>query len=114
MEADASGPLEKPRPAKHRSWEDYLLPAIALALILAGAGRFLWTWKFSPRDTIWILVDIPIAAASLALCDFLRFQTRLPLWLFAILLLAAAIVSAHFSIGLGIILAGLWIFNTMH
>ncbi len=90
---------------------DYLLPGIALVLFLVGAGRFFWTWKFAAKDIIWTLINLPVAAVSLALSDFLHFKTRLPLWLFGILLLAAAILSPHFSVALGVVIVLLWIYT---
>ncbi|HEV3039836.1 MAG TPA: hypothetical protein VHA33_18865 [Candidatus Angelobacter sp.] len=91
--------------------DKYLLPIIAATLILAGALRLALMPAFRFSNAVWALLCIPIAAVALLVCDFVRYRTRASLWIFAVVLLAAAILSKHFCIALGVVLLGIWIYN---
>src|SRR5262249_45763820 len=93
--------------------DKYLLPIMAAALILTGAFRFALLPAFHFSDAGWALLCIPIAAVALLVCDFVRYRTHVSLWLFVVPLLAAAVLSKHFCIALGVVLLGIWIYNVV-
>src|SRR5579872_5371904 len=92
--------------------DKYILPIAATTLIVVAAFRFARMPVFATRDALWTVASIPLAAVALGVCDFLRYRTRASLWIFTIALLAIAIVSKPFSMGLGVVLRGIWIFTT--
>src|SRR5437588_6428522 len=97
-----------------RSIGDYALPFAAVVLVVAGAVRFLLARKFGLSDAVWILVDVPLAALLLLVADYVHFHTRINMLVLLMVFLLLAISSSAFSIGLGIVLMGVWIFNSTH
>ena len=83
-------------------------------LVVAGLVRFLLARRFGLSDAVWILVDVPLAALLLLVADYVHFHTRINVLVFLMVFLLLAISSSAFSVGLGIVLMGTWIYNTTH
>ena len=97
-----------------RSIGDYALPFAAVVLVVAGLVRFLLARRFGLSDAVWILVDVPLAALLLLVADYVHFHARINVLVFLMVFLLLAISSSAFSVGLGIVLLGIWIYNTTH
>jgi len=100
--------------ATQQSIGDYALSFAAVVLVVAGLVRFLLARRFGLSDAVWTLVDVPLAALLLLVADYVHFHARINVLVFLTVFLLLAISSSAFSVGLGIALMGIWIYNASH
>ena len=76
--------------------------------------RLIATHEFGIRDGLRVLIEAPVSFVLLLVCDYVHFRTRITVSLFLFLFFMLIVCSAHFSVAMGIVVLGIWVYNTVH